>query len=119
MKKNLIIIAGPTAVGKTALAIELAKQYGCPVISADSRQFYKEMSIGTAKPTVAEMQDVPHYFVDHISIQDTYNVGQYERDAIQLIDALFKEHEQLILVGGSGLYINAIMNGVDEFEEIH
>lgn len=118
MKKNLIIIAGPTAVGKTALAIELAKHYSCPVISADSRQFYKEMSIGTAKPTIDEMQDVPHYFVDHISIQDTYNVGQYERDAIQLIETLFKEHEQLIVVGGSGLYINAIMNGVDEFEEI-
>lgn len=118
MKKNLIIIAGPTAVGKTALAIELAQHYDCPVISADSRQFYKEMSIGTAKPTVTEMQDVPHYFVDHISIQDTYNVGQYERDAIQLIETLFKEHEQLIVVGGSGLYINAIMNGVDEFEEI-
>ncbi len=118
MKKNLIIIAGPTAVGKTALAIELAKNYGCPVISADSRQFYKEMSIGTAKPTVAEMQDVPHYFVDHISIQHTYNVGQYERDAIQQIESLFNVHEKLIVVGGSGLYINAIMNGVDEFEEI-
>ena len=118
MKKNLIIIAGPTAVGKTALAIELAKHYGCPVISADSRQFYKEMSIGTAKPTVAEMQDVPHYFIDHMSVQDNYNVGQYERDAINLIETLFKEHEQLIVVGGSGLYINAIMNGVDEFEEI-
>lgn len=118
MKKNLIIIAGPTAVGKTALAIELAQHYGCPVISADSRQFYKEMSIGTAKPTIAEMQDVPHYFIDHISIQDSYNVGQYERDAINLIETLFKEHEQLIVVGGSGLYINAIMNGVDEFEEI-
>lgn len=118
MKKNLIIIAGPTAVGKTALAIELAKHYGCPVISADSRQFYKEMSIGTAKPTVAEMQDVPHYFIDHMSVHDNYNVGQYERDAINLIETLFKEHEQLIVVGGSGLYINAIMNGVDEFEEI-
>ncbi len=118
MKKNLIIIAGPTAVGKTAFAIELAQHYGCPVISADSRQFYKEMNIGTAKPTVVEMQDVPHYFINHISIQDVYNVGQYERDAIQLIETLFKEHEQLIVVGGSGLYINAIMNGVDEFEEI-
>ena len=118
MKKNLIIIAGPTAVGKTALAIELAKNYSCPVISADSRQFYKEMSIGTAKPTIAEMQDVPHYFVDHISIQHTYNVGQYERDAIQQIESLFNVHEKLIVVGGSGLYINAIMNGVDEFEEI-
>ena len=118
MKKNLIVIAGPTAVGKTALSIELAKFYSCPIISADSRQFYKEMSIGTAKPTKEEMQDVPHYFIDNISIHDTYNVGQFEREAIECIDTLFKEHEQLILVGGSGLYINAILNGVDEFEEI-
>jgi tRNA dimethylallyltransferase len=118
LKKNLIIIAGPTAVGKTTLSIQLAKHYACPVISADSRQFYKEMSIGTAKPTVTEMQNVTHYFIDHISIHDAYNVGQYERDAIQLIETLFKDHEQLIVVGGSGLYINAIINGVDEFEEI-
>ena len=118
MKKNLIVIAGPTAVGKTALSIELAKFYNCPVISADSRQFYKEMSIGTAKPTNEEMQDVPHYFIDNISIHDTYNVGQFEREAIELIESLFQAHEYLILVGGSGLYINAILNGVDEFEEI-
>ena len=76
------------------------------------------MSIGTAKPTKEEMQDVPHYFIDNISIHDTYNVGQFERDAIDCIENLFKEHEQIILVGGSGLYINAILNGVDEFEEI-
>jgi len=76
------------------------------------------MSIGTAKPTPAEMQDIPHYFIDHISIQDNYNVGMYEREAIALIEELFKEHEHLILVGGSGLYINAVLNGVDEFEEI-
>lgn len=118
MKKNLIVIAGPTAVGKTALSIELAKFYGCPVISADSRQFYKEMSIGTAKPTAQEMQNVPHHFIDQISIHDTYNVGQYEREAIACIEHEFKEHEHLILVGGSGLYINAVLNGVDEFEEI-
>lgn len=118
MKKNLIIIAGPTAVGKTALSIELAMHYSCPVISADSRQFYKEMSIGTAKPGVEEMQGITHYFIDNISIQDAYNVGQYERDAIECLENLFKEHDTLILVGGSGLYINAIINGVDEFEEI-
>ncbi len=118
MKKHLIIIAGPTAVGKTALSIELAKFYACPVISADSRQFFKEMSIGTAKPSPEEMQDVPHYFINNISITDTYNVGQFERDAIELIESLFKEHEKLVLVGGSGLYINAVLNGVDEFEEI-
>ena len=118
MKKNLIIIAGPTAVGKTALSIELAKHYSCPIISADSRQFYKEMSIGTAKPNVEEMQGVAHYFIDNISIHDTYNVGQYEREAIECIESLFKQHNTLLLVGGSGLYINAIINGVDEFEEI-
>ena len=118
MKKNLIVISGPTAVGKTALSIELAKFYKCPIISADSRQFYNEMSIGNAKPTTEEMQDVPHYFIDNISIHDTYNIGKFERDAIACIEALFKDYEQLILVGGSGLYINAILNGVDEFEEI-
>jgi tRNA dimethylallyltransferase len=118
LKKNLIIIAGPTAVGKTALSIELAKHYSCPIISADSRQFYKEMSIGTAKPNVEEMQGVAHYFIDNISIHDTYNVGQYEREAIECIESLFKQHNTLLLVGGSGLYINAIINGVDEFEEI-
>ncbi len=118
MKKNLIVIAGPTAVGKTALSIDLAKHFQCPVISADSRQFYKEMIIGTAKPTTEEMQNVPHYFINNISIHDSYNVGQYERDAIDCIEKLFQEHTNLILVGGSGLYINAILNGVDEFEEI-
>jgi len=76
------------------------------------------MSIGTAKPTIEEMQDVPHYFINNISIHDIYNVGQFEREAIELIESLFKTHENLILVGGSGLYINAILNGVDEFEEI-
>jgi tRNA dimethylallyltransferase len=118
LKKHLIVIAGPTAVGKTALSIELAKFYGCPVISADSRQFYKEMSIGTAKPSSEEMQNVPHYFINNISISDTYNVGQFEKDAVEALGTLFKEHEQLIMVGGSGLYINAVLNGVDEFEEI-
>ncbi len=118
MKKHLIIVAGPTAVGKTALAVELAKHFACPVISADSRQFFREMSIGTAKPTPQEMQGVPHEFVDHISIHESYNAGQYERDAIARIETLFRSHNQLILVGGSGLYINAILHGVDEFEEI-
>ncbi len=118
MKKNLIVIAGPTAVGKTALSIQLAKHFSCPIISADSRQFYKEMSIGTAKPSEEEMQGVKHYFINNISIHDIYNVGQFEREAIECIETLFKEHETLILVGGSGLYINAILNGVDEFEEI-
>ncbi len=118
MIKQLIIIAGPTAVGKTALSIQLAKHFMCPVLSADSRQFYKEMSVGTAKPTDEEMQDVPHYFINNLSIYNTYNVGEYERDAILKIEELFKEHDVLVLVGGSGLYINAVINGVDEFEVI-
>ncbi len=118
MKRHLIVIAGPTAVGKTALSIELAKLYNCPIVSADSRQFFKEMTIGTAKPTIDEMQGVAHYFINNISIHDNYNVGQFERDAIECLDLLFKKHEQVILVGGSGLYINAVLNGVDEFEEI-
>ncbi len=118
MKPILIVIAGPTAVGKTALSIELAKFYQCPIVSADSRQFFKEMSIGTAKPTEMEMSNVPHYLINNKSIYETYNVGQYEKEAINLLDTLFKEHNIVILVGGSGLYINAILNGVDEFEEI-
>ena len=118
MNHHLIIIAGPTAVGKTALSIQLAKHYMCPVISADSRQFYKEMSIGTAKPSIEEMEGIAHYFIDNKSIDDVYNIGEYEKEAIELIEKLFLEHDTLILVGGSGLYINAILNGLDEFEEI-
>jgi tRNA dimethylallyltransferase len=118
LNHHLIIIAGPTAVGKTALSIQLAKHYMCPVISADSRQFYKEMSIGTAKPSIEEMEGIAHYFIDNKSINDVYNIGEYEKEAIELIEKLFLEHDTLILVGGSGLYINAILNGLDEFEEI-
>lgn len=118
MKKNLIIIAGPTAVGKTALSIKLAKHYECPIVSADSRQFFKEMSIGTAKPNAEEMDGITHYFIDNKSINDIYNIGEYEKEAIACIENLFLDHNTLILVGGSGLYINAIINGLDEFEEI-
>ncbi len=118
LKNYLIIIAGPTAVGKTDLSIQLAKQFNCPIISTDSRQFFKEMSIGTAKPTVEEMQGVSHYFIDTKSIHETYNVGQYEKEAIEIIEHLFQKHQYVVAVGGSGLYINAIINGVDDFEEI-
>jgi tRNA dimethylallyltransferase len=118
VKKQLIVIAGPTAVGKTSLSIELAKNFSCPIISADSRQFYKEMSIGTAKPTEEEMQGVKHYFINNISIHETYNVGDYEKQVIEKLDELFQQNQYVILVGGSGLYVNAILNGVDEFEEI-
>ena len=111
--KTLIVIAGPTASGKTAFAIELAKRLGTVILSADSRQFYKEMSIGTAAPTEEELAQVKHYFVHHISIEDKYDVADYERDALQLLDELFKTHDNVILTGGSGLFIDAVCNGID------
>lgn len=115
--KTLIVIAGPTAIGKTALSIGIAKYFNCPILSADSRQFFKEMRIGTAKPSVEEMNDVPHHFIDSHSINDDYNVGKYEAEAIDLLDELFKKNDVLILVGGSGLYIDAICKGFDALPE--
>jgi len=114
---TLIVIVGPTAIGKTALSIAIAKVYGCPIISADSRQFFKEMSIGTAKPSAIERQNVPHYFIDSHSITDDYNVGKYETEAIALLEKLFQTNKMAILVGGSGLYIDAICKGFDELPE--
>ncbi|MBQ8958388.1 MAG: tRNA (adenosine(37)-N6)-dimethylallyltransferase MiaA [Bacteroidales bacterium] len=111
--KTLIVIAGPTASGKTAFAINLAKRLSTVILSADSRQFYKEMSIGTAAPTEEELEQAKHYFVHHISIEDKYDVADYERDAIQLMDELFKTHDQVILTGGSSLFIDAVCNGID------
>lgn len=117
-QKYLVVIAGPTGVGKTALAINLAKHFSTKVLSADSRQFYKEMSIGTAKPTPAELKEAEHLFIDSLSIHDNYSIGDFERDAIKALDELFKEHQIVFLVGGSGLYINAVLYGVDEFENV-
>jgi tRNA dimethylallyltransferase len=115
--KNLIVVVRPTAVGKTAASIELALYFKCPVISADSRQFYKELSIGTAKPSVDEMQGVPHYFIDSHSISEEYNVGKFEREVLLLLADLFKEYDDVIMVGGSGLYIDAVCKGFDELPE--
>jgi len=115
--KTLIVILGPTASGKTSLSIKLAKHYHCPILSADSRQFYKEMNIGTAKPTADEMQDVPHYFINSLSITEDYNVGKFENDAITLLEELFKTNNQVIMAGGSGLYIDAVCKGFDELPE--
>ncbi len=115
--QNLIVIVGPTAVGKTALSIALAKNFACSIISADSRQFFKETNIGTAKPTLAEMQGIPHYFINSHSITDDYNVGKYETDAITLIEKLFQTNKKIILVGGSGLYVDAVCKGFDELPE--
>ncbi|HEY0030782.1 MAG TPA: tRNA (adenosine(37)-N6)-dimethylallyltransferase MiaA [Bacteroidia bacterium] len=115
--KTLIAIAGPTAIGKTALSIAVAKTLQCPILSADSRQFFKEMTIGTAKPSQEEMQGVPHYFIDSHSISEEYNVGKFETEAIALLETLFLKNNTIVLVGGSGLYIDAICKGFDELPE--
>lgn len=112
--KTLIVIAGPTASGKTAAAIQLAQYYNTVIVSADSRQFFREMSIGTAKPTEAELATAPHYFINSHSITEPFSVGDFERQCMQLLDDLFKKHDVVILVGGSGLYIKAITEGFDE-----
>ncbi len=116
--KNLITIVGPTAIGKTALSIALAKHFRCEIISCDSRQFFKEMSIGTAVPTEQELAAVKHHFIQNKSIFDNYSVGEYEKEAIATIETLFQNNDYLILVGGSGLYVNAILKGFDDFPEI-
>ena len=116
--KNLIYIAGPTGVGKTELAIELAKKLKTEIISCDSRQFYKELEIGTCPPTKHQLKEIKHHFIHNKSIHDKYNVGLYERDAIHIINNLFKDKEYLILVGGSGLYADSVIYGIDEFPEI-
>lgn len=113
-KKYLIVILGPTAVGKTSVAIEVAKELDSEIISADSRQFFKEMNIGTAKPNKEELKTVKHYFINSLSIEDEYNVGMYEKDTLKVLDAIFKKKHLAILVGGSGLYINAVCNGFDD-----
>ncbi len=115
--KTLIVIVGPTAIGKTALSIAVAKQFNCPIISADSRQFFKELTTGTAKPSAEEMQKITHYFIHSHSISEHYNVGNYETEVISLLDHLYQTNEFVILVGGSGLYIDAICKGFDELPQ--
>jgi tRNA dimethylallyltransferase len=111
---HLIVIGGPTASGKTNAAIQLAKSLNCPILSADSRQFFKEMSIGTAKPTAAELTQAQHYFIDNKGIEEEYSAGQFEKDALELLDQIFKTNDYAILVGGSGLYIDALCKGLDD-----
>jgi tRNA dimethylallyltransferase len=112
--KKLIIVAGPTAVGKTAAAIKLAQQLNTEIISADSRQFYREMSIGTAKPDAGELAQARHHFIDSHSITENFTVGDFEKQALELLDELFKTHSHVIMVGGSGLFIQAVTQGFDD-----
>ncbi len=118
MGKKLVIIAGPTAVGKTELAIWLAKKFSTVVVSADSRQIYKEMQIGTARPTEEEMQGVKHFFIANKSVEQYYNAYKYEVEALELLNRLFKQYNPIIMVGGSGLYIDAIVKGIDDIPTV-
>lgn len=111
---TVVSVLGPTAVGKTKLAITLAKHLDTEIISADSRQFYREISIGTAKPSQEELNQVKHHFIGHISVAQTYTAGDFERDAIGLSDILFKQYNQIVLCGGSGLYVKAFTEGLDQ-----
>ena len=118
MNNYLIIIVGATAIGKTALAISLAKYFNSEIVSCDSRQFFKEMEIGTAVPSKEELAAIPHHFIQNKSIFDTYNVGDYEKEVIPLLDSLFLKNNIQIAVGGSGLYVDAILKGFDDFPEV-
>lgn len=117
-KKYLITVIGPTAIGKTAMAIELARHFKCEILSADSRQFFKEMNIGTAVPSEEELAAAPHHFIQNISVFDEYNVGDFERDAINKLDELYTQNDFAVLVGGSGLYIDAVLKGFDDFPDV-
>ncbi|MEO5599568.1 MAG: tRNA (adenosine(37)-N6)-dimethylallyltransferase MiaA [Cyclobacteriaceae bacterium] len=116
--KKLIVIAGPTAVGKTSVAIHLAEYFRCSIISADSRQIYKELTIGTAKPSPAELARVPHYFINSHSIYDPYDAARYGDEALSKINELFLQTNRVILCGGSGLYIKAVCEGFDDIPEV-
>ena len=118
MKKHLIVIAGPTGIGKTDLSIGLARHYQAEIISCDSRQFYKEMNIGTAVPSKTDLTEVKHHFIQNLSIKDHYTVGDFEKDALAKIEDLHQKNDVVIMVGGSGLYIDAVCKGLDDFPKI-
>ena len=116
--KTLITIVGPTAIGKTSLSILLAKYFNTEIISCDSRQFFKEMTIGTAVPSRKELEAAIHHFIQNRSIFEDYNVGSFERDALQTLEKLFQKHDVVIMVGGSGLYVQAVLKGLDDFPKV-
>lgn len=115
--KRLIVVVGPTAVGKTAECIRLAGMLDTEIVSADSRQFYKEMNIGVARPSESELATIPHHLIAHISVSQDYNAAMYERDASEVIGKLFQEKDDVVLTGGSGLYVNAVCNGMDDIPD--
>ncbi len=115
MQKTLIVVGGPTAVGKTALGIQLAQYFSTAIISADSRQFYRELEIGTAKPSKEELSQATHFFVNNLSVKDDYSVGQFEREVLVKLDELFQKHDVVVMVGGSGLFVRVIAEGLDDF----
>lgn len=115
---TLVVILGPTGVGKTELSLELASQWGCPIVCADSRQIYRDLPIGTASPTAEEQARVKHYFVGCKALTETYNAGQYARDCKALLADLFKTHERVVMVGGSMMYIDAVCKGLDDMPDV-
>ena len=118
MTKSLLLILGPTGVGKTELSLRVAEHYGCPIVNCDSRQVFRSIPIGTAAPTAQEQARVKHYFVATRELEDDYNAGQFERDAMELLDTLFKTHEVVVMTGGSMLYADAVCNGLDDLPNI-
>ena len=117
-RRFLILVLGPTAVGKTDLCINLAKFFKTEIISCDSRQFYREMNLGTAKPSQEELDSVPHHFINRLSIEEDYDVRKFEKDALALLDKLFENHQVVIMTGGSGLFADAVVDGLDEMREL-
>ncbi|MFY0653270.1 MAG: tRNA (adenosine(37)-N6)-dimethylallyltransferase MiaA [Cyclobacteriaceae bacterium] len=117
-RKCLIIVAGPTAVGKTSLSIKLAKRLNTEIISADSRQFFRELNIGTAKPSDDELAEVPHHMINNLSIHDEYNAGKFAEEVDELLEGLFETHDHVIMTGGSGMYIKAVCDGLDDMPDV-
>ncbi len=118
MPKTLVLILGPTGVGKTELSLRVAEHYGCPILNCDSRQVFRSIPVGTATPTAEEQARVKHYFVATRELEEEYNAGQYERDALELLDELFRTHEVVVMTGGSMLYADAVCNGLDDLPSV-